>query len=594
MTSANIFALMLDRVRAANAELAAAGMLPAAIDQSRVVVEPPREAAHGDMATNAAMVLAKDAGKKPRELAELIAARLRSDDTIAAVEVAGPGFINMTLKPAAWIEALRAVLRAGPAYGHGYVGQGTSVNVEYVSANPTGPMHVGHCRGAVFGDALANLLAFTGYAVSREYYINDAGAQVDTLARSAYLRYREALGENVGPIPEGLYPGDYLKPVGEALAAEHGRCLKQMREEAWLPIVRAKAIAIMMAEIRQDLAALNVRHDVFFSERSLIDGEKNAVAEIVAELQAKGEVYEGRLPPPKGAVDDDWEEREQTLFRTTEFGDDVDRPLKKSDGSYTYFASDIAYHKSKLDRGFLNMIDVWGADHGGYIRRMKAAVSAVSHRMGELDVKIVQLVRLLRAGEPVKMSKRSGDFVTLREVVDEVGVDAVRFMMLNRKNDAVLDFDLAKVIEQSRDNPVFYVQYGHARGHSIFRNARAEVFSDLPETTEARIAWLLDSALERLSDPTELDLLRRLAIYPRTLEAAAAAHEPHRIAFYLYDLASEFHALWTKGRDLPYLRFIINHDAELTKARLAMVQGVVSVLASGLAVLGVHAPTEMR
>jgi arginyl-tRNA synthetase len=417
------------------------------------------------------------------------------------------------------------------------------------------------------------------------------------LARSAYLRYREALGEDIGPIPEGLYPGDYLKPVGAALAAEFGSALNQMSEERWLPIVRRKAIDMMMAEIRGDLAALNVRHDVFFSERSLIEGDNNAVAATIAGLQAEGKVYEGRLPPPKGrplgAVDEDWEDREQTLFRTTEFGDDVDRPLKKSDGSYTYFASDIAYHKSKLERGFRNMIDVWGADHGGYIRRMKAAVSAVSGGAAALDVKIVQLVKLLRAGEPVKMSKRSGDFVTLREVVDEVGVDAVRFMMLNRKNDAVLDFDLAKVIEQSRDNPVFYVQYGHARGQSIFRNAR-EVIPTLPEADRERRRALSQAMLSRLDDAAELALMRRIALYPRLVEAAAMSHEPHRIAFYLYELASDFHALWTKGKDASYLRFIIQNDPELTTARLALVQGVVTVLASGLALLGVGAPDEMR
>ena len=591
----NVFTLFTEHVRAAVEALAAAGTFPRPPELGRIVVELPRDAAHGDLTTNAAMVLAKDAGLKPRDLAERLAAELGKLAEIAKVEVAGPGFLNITLDPSVWRLALRGAILAGPDFGRSDIGKSEPVNVEYVSANPTGPMHVGHCRGAVFGDALANLLAFTGYAVSREYYINDAGAQVDTLARSAYLRYREALGENVGPIPEGLYPGDYLKPVGEALAAEHGRSLKQMREEAWLPIVRAKAIAIMMAEIRQDLAALNVRHDVFFSERSLIEGETNAVAEIVAELQAKGEVYEGRLPPPKGAVDDDWEEREQTLFRTTQFGDDVDRPLKKSDGSYTYFASDIAYHESKLDRGFRTMIDVWGADHLGYIKRMKAAVSAISHGAAELDVKIVQLVKLFRAGEPVKMSKRSGEFVTLREVVDEVGVDAVRFMMLYRKNDAPLDFDLAKVIEQSRDNPVFYVQYGHARGQSIFRNAR-EVIPHLPGTDRDRRHVLSQAARldDALDDAAELALMRRVAFYPRLVEAAAMSHEPHRIAFYLYELASDFHALWTKGKDTPHLRFIIQNDPELTLARLALVQGVVTVLASGLAVLGVGAPDEMR
>ena len=593
----NVFVTIHGSVAAANAALIADGVLPSGISQSRVVVEPPRDQTHGDMSTNAAMVLAKDAGAKPRNLAEAIAEKLRADPLIAKVEVAGPGFINMTLDPSVWREALRAAVLAGPDFGRSDIGKSEPVNVEYVSANPTGPMHVGHCRGAVFGDALANLLTFAGYAVTREYYINDAGAQVDVLARSAYLRYREALGEDIGPIPEGLYPGDYLKPVGEALAAEYGSALNQMPEERWLPIIRRKAIDMMMAEIRGDLAALNVRHDVFFSERSLIEGDNNAVAATIAGLQAEGKVYEGRLPPPKGrplgAVDEDWEDREQTLFRTTEFGDDVDRPLKKSDGSYTYFASDIAYHKSKLERGFRNMIDVWGADHGGYIRRMKAAVSAVSGGAAALDVKIVQLVKLLRAGEPVKMSKRSGDFVTLREVVDEVGVDAVRFMMLNRKNDAVLDFDLAKVKEQSRDNPVFYVQYGHARGQSIFRNAR-EVIPTLPEADHERRRALSQATLSRLDDAAELALMRRIALYPRLVEAAAMSHEPHRIAFYLYEIASDFHALWTKGKDASYLRFIIQNDPELTTARLALVQGVVTVLASGLALLGVGAPDEMR
>jgi arginyl-tRNA synthetase len=589
----HLFANVLARVHAVCGALAAEGGWPAGIDLSRVVVEPPRDAAHRDMATNAAMVLAKEARAKPRDLAEQIAARLRADDLIASVDVAGPGFINLTLKASAWSDALRTVLREGASYGRSAIGAAEKVNVEYVSANPTGPMHVGHCRGAVFGDALASLLAFAGYDVTREYYINDAGAQVDVLARSAFLRYREALGENVGEIPEGLYPGDYLVPVGQALAAEFGDKLLAMPEGQWLPAVRAKAIAMMMAEIKGDLAALNIQHDVFFSERSLIETGNNRVTETIDYLRSKSDIYEGRLPPPKGGPVEDYEDREQTLFRATAFGDDVDRPLIKSDGSYTYFASDIAYHRDKFERGFANLIDVFGADHGGYIKRMQAAVKAISAGKAALDVKVVQLVRLLRNGEPVKMSKRSGDFVTLREVVDEVGRDAVRFMMLFRKNDAVLDFDLAKVREQSKDNPVFYVQYGHARGHSVFRNAR-EVIPDLPEEAGARAVFLADAAVERLTDPAELDLLRRLALYPRMMEAAATAHEPHRIAFYLYDLASEFHALWTRGRDLPYLRFIITNDAEITKARLAMVQGVVSVLASGLAVLGVHAPDEMR
>ena len=590
MPAENIFAEVLDRVHRANAALIAAGELPAGIDQARVTVEPPRDAAHGDMATNAAMVLAKDAGKKPRELAEKIAEQLRADELIAGVDIAGPGFINLTLKPDAWIGALRAAVRLGVRYGASDIGQEVPINVEYVSANPTGPMHIGHCRGAVFGDALASLLAFTGFKVAREYYVNDAGAQVDVLARSAYLRYREALGEDIGAIPDGLYPGDYLKPVGTALAEEYGDKLRAQVEPQWLPVVRAKAIDMMMAAVRADLAALNIDFDIFFSERSLIHGAADQVAATIDWLRARGEVYEGRLPPPKGAPAEEWEDREQTLFRSTAFGDDVDRALKKSDGSYTYFASDIAYHRTKIERGFRTLIDVWGADHGGYIKRMQAAVKALSEDRVALDVKLIQLVKLLRAGEPVKMSKRAGDFVTLREVVDEVGRDAVRFMMLFRKNDAVLEFDLAKVIEQSRDNPVFYVQYGHARGQSVFRNARA-AFPDLPPD----IASLADTAdLDRLSDPAERALMRRIALYPRVVEGAALAHEPHRIAFYLYDLASEFHALWTLGNASPHLRFIIQDDRQTSLARLVLVQGVVTVLASGLALLGVEAPSEMR
>ncbi len=584
----HLFADMLERVCAATTTV-----LGPNVDSARVVVEPPKDPTHGDMATNAAMVLAKDAGKKPRELAEAIAARLRQDEKVASVGVAGPGFINLTLKPDVWSEELRLAIASGTDYGRSEIGRGQKINVEYVSANPTGPMHVGHGRGAVFGDALANLLAFAGYDVTREYYINDAGAQVDILARSAFLRYREALGEDIGAIPDGLYPGDYLRPVGGVLAAEHGAKLTTMTEDEWLPIVRAKAVATMMDVIRADLAALKVRFDVYFSERSLIQGKRDEVGATIEALRKSGEVYEGRLPPPKGGNLEDWEDREQTLFRSTDFGDDVDRPLRKSDGSYTYFASDIAYHQSKVTRGFLNLIDVWGADHGGYIKRMQAAVKAVSGGKASLDVKLVQLVRLLRAGEPVKMSKRAGEFVTLREVVDEVGSDAVRFDMLYRKNDAVLDFDLAKVIEHSRENPVFYVQYGHARGQSVFRNARAEI-PDLPESAQDRAAELKQAPLERLTDAGELSLLRRIALYPRTVEAAAAAHEPHRIAFYLYELASEFHAQWTRGKDLPHLRFIIQNDRQTTAARLALVEGIVTVLASGLALLGVSAPEEMR
>ena len=603
----HLFAAMLARVRAATAPL-----LGADSDLARVVVEPPRDPAHGDMATNAAMALAKDAGQKPRDLAEKIAERLRADDLVAKVDVAGPGFINLALKPHVWSEELRVVLAAGKDYGRSDLGKGEKINVEYVSANPTGPMHIGHCRGAVFGDALANLLAFAGFAVTREYYINDAGAQVDVLARSVYLRYREALGEDIGPIPEGLYPGDYLREVGGELAADHGFNLTTMPEAEWMPIVRDRAIHAMMADIRNDLMRLRVVPDVFSSERALIEGEegdlffpalaadapeaakaKDQVAETIKDLRARGLVYEGRLPPPKSGNLEDWEDREQTLFRSTDFGDDVDRPLLKSDGSYTYFATDIAYHKSKFDRGFRSLIDVWGADHGGYVKRMQAAVKAVSNGQAALDVKLVQLVRLLRAGEPVKMSKRAGEFVTLREVVEEVGKDAVRFDMLYRKNDAVLDFDLAKVIEASRENPVFYVQYGHARGQSVFRNARAEV-PNLPAAANERAQWLKDAPLARLTDSGEQSILKRIALFPRLVEAAAQAHEPHRVAFYLYELASEFHTQWTRGKDLPHLRFIIQNDPETTLARLALVQGIVTVLASGLALLGVEAPDEMR
>ena len=583
----HLFADMLTRVQAASTAVLGPGA-----EIGRIVVEPPRDPTHGDMATNAAMVLAKDAGKKPRDLAESIAAKLRADEKVASVEVAGPGFINLSLKADVWGEELLLVLEQGENYGRSDVGKGEKVNIEYVSANPTGPMHVGHGRGAVFGDALAKLLLFAGYDVTREYYINDAGAQVDVLARSAFLRYREALGEEIA-VPEGLYPGDYLKPVGGELASEYGARLTALKESEWLPIVRAKAIDMMMNVIRDDLAALNVHFDVFFSERSLIEGKRDEVGATIEGLLKSGEVYEGRLPPPKGGNLEDWEDREQTLFRSTEFGDDVDRPLKKSDGSYTDFASDIAYHRSKVDRGFFNLIDVWGADHGGYIKRMQAAVNAVSAGKAKLDVKLVQLVRLLRAGEPLKMSKRAGEFVTLRGVVDEVGRDAVRFDMLYRKNDAVLDFDLAKVIEHTRENPVFYVQYGHARGMSVFRNARAEM-PDLPTADSALVAYLRKAQLGRLSDVSEVSLLRRIALYPRVVEASAVAHEPHRIAFYLYELASEFHALWTRGKDLPHLRFIIQNDRETTKARLALVKGIVTVLASGLALLGVSAPAEMR
>ena len=594
----NLFNYFLDEVKVRVERLVGAGALPAGLDFGRIAVEPTRDPAHGDISTNAAMVLAKPAGKNPRELAELVADALREHPAVTSADVAGPGFVNLRLGDDFWHARLAEIVRVGPAYGDSTMGGGEKVNVEYVSANPTGPLHVGHARGAVVGDVLATLLEKTGYAVCREYYINDGGAQVDVLARSTYLRYREALGEDIGAIPQGLYPGDYLKPVGADLAARYGASLRDKPEAEWLPLVRDRAIDMMMADIRDDLLSLNVVHDVFFSERSLIEGPRDQVGETIAALRRAGDVYEGRLPPPKGAPMEDWEDREQTLFRATAFGDDVDRPLMKSDGSYTYFASDIAYHKNKVDRGFASMIDVWGADHGGYIRRVQAAVNAVraitNAAIADLDVKIVQLVKVLRGGEPVKMSKRAGEFVTLRDVVDEVGKDAVRFMMLFRKNDAALDFDLAKVIEQSRDNPVFYVQYGHARGRSVFRNAR-EVVSELPSEPAAARAFLIANApLERLEDSGELALMRRLALYPRLLEAAAIAHEPHRIAFYLYDLASDFHTQWNRGNDASYLRFIIQNDPEMTMARLALVEGVVSVLASGLRLLGVEAPEEMR
>jgi arginyl-tRNA synthetase len=596
ISSDEIFTVVRDELAKAISALKESGELSLDVDPSLALVARPRDPSHGDFASNVALVLAKDAKKKPRELAEAIARGLRGSRLIEKVDVAGPGFINLSLRRDSWLPSLLKAVDLGPRYGESNAGNGELVNVEYVSANPTGPMHVGHGRGAVFGDALASVLSFVGYKVTREYYINDAGAQVDVLARSVYLRYREALGENIGVIPEGLYPGDYLKPVGALLAKNFGDVLKHQPESEWLPVVRLVAVQAMMISIREDLAALGISQDRFFSEGSLIYQEElgensiDSVAATIDWLREKGYVYDGRLPPPKGAPIEDWEDREQTLFRSTEFGDDVDRPLKKSDGSYTYFASDIAYHANKIGRGFRILIDVWGADHAGYIKRMRAAVKALSEGKADLDVKVIQLVKLLRAGVPVKMSKRAGEFVTLREVVDEVGRDAVRFMMLFRKNDAVLDFDLVKVIEQSRDNPVFYVQYGHARGQSIFRNARA-AFPDLPEN----IAELAGSAdLGLLSDPAEVALLQRIAHYPRRVHTAAIAHEPHRIAFYLYELASEFHALWTLGNTKPHLRFIIQNDRQTTVARLVLVQGVVTVLSSGLALLGVEAPNEMR
>jgi len=559
------------------------------LDFGRVSVEPPRDQSHGDVATNAAMVLAKPLGLNPRALADLIVAELKNDPEVADVSVAGPGFINVRLSVPYWQKLLAAVVTAGTDYGRGALGAGRKVNVEYVSANPTGPMHVGHCRGAVVGDALANLLAFAGYDVTKEYYINDAGSQIDVLARSAFLRYREALGETIGEIPSGLYPGDYLVPVGEALAEEFGTTLRAMPEYQWMPIVKEKTITAMMAMIREDLAALNVTHDVFFSERSLHAGNGAPIRTAINDLTFKGHVYKGVLPPPKGQVPEDWEDREQTLFRSTEVGDDIDRPLIKSDGSYTYFAADVAYFKDKFDRGFDEMIYVLGADHGGYVKRLEAVARAVSEGKAKLTVLLCQLVKLYRNGEPVKMSKRSGDFVTLRDVVDEVGRDPVRFMMLYRKNSEPLDFDFAKVTEQSKDNPVFYVQYAHARCMSVFRQA-AEAFPGL-DVAALDLAGAIDG---NIADPSELQLLAKLAEYPRVIEAAALAQEPHRIAFYLYDLASAFHAHWNKGKEQPELRFVNDKNRELSIARLGLVHAVASVLKSGLSITGTAAPDEMR
>jgi len=584
-----VFAGFHGRVLAAVQQLKHDGVVPLEASVEGITLEPPKDPSHGDLATNAAMVLAKAAGQPPRVLAERLAPLIAVDTHIDKVEIAGPGFINLTLSFAFWPSVLRMVLEQGASYGRSAIGKGEAVNVEYVSTNPTGPIHVGHCRGAVFGDALANLLDFAGFAVTREYYVNDAGAQVDALARSAFLRYREALGEKIGEIPEGLYPGDYLKPVGEKLADQHGKELLAMKESEWLPIVRAAALQAMLAMIEDDLAALGIRHDVFFSERSLSEGPRDEVAETIADLKARDLIYKGRLPPPKGKVDEDWEDREQLLFRSTAFGDDIDRPLVKSDGSYAYFAGDIAYHRDKFRRGFKNMIDVFGADHSGHVKRMKAAVAALTDGEAELDIKICQLVRLFRAGEPVKMSKRAGTFVTLREVVDEVGAGPVRFMMLYRKNDAPLDFDFAKVTEQSRDNPVFYVQYAHARASSVLRNVR-EAFPDL-DPEEGSLAV---SDLGRLTDEAEVALIRRIAQFPRLVESAATAHEPHRIGFYLYDLAGDFHGLWNRGKDLPQLRFIYESDRELTRARIALVAATKRVLASGLGILGVHAMHELH
>ncbi len=558
-----------------------AGELPPGLDLGAPTVTPPRDPAHGDVATNAALALARPAGRKPRDIAEPLARRLTRHDEVASAEVAGPGFINLRLAPAFWQGHLAALLAAGPAYGDSQLGGGESVNVEYVSANPTGPLHVGHARGAVFGDALAALLEKAGFRVTREYYINDAGAQVEALARSLHLRYRQALGQEIGDFPAGLYPGEYLIEVGRALAERDGERWLTAPESEWLEPLRDFAGAAMMDMVQDDLAALGISQDVFSSERALVEGGK--VNSTLAQLEARDLIYQGVLDPPKGKKPDDWEPRPQTLFRATSFGDDVDRPLAKSDGSWTYFATDMAYHRDKVERGFASLIDVWGADHGGYVKRMKAAVSALSQGRVELDVKLCQMVKLSRGGEPVKMSKRTGSFVTLRDVVDEVGRDVVRFIMLTRRNDAPLEFDFTAVTEQSRDNPVFYVQYAHARACSVLRQAPAAFAQPLPQ-----------AKLSFLTHEDELALIKLLAGWPQLVESAAAAHEPHRVAFFLHDVAAAFHQLWNRGKGENDLRFIIAEDAALTVARLALVRGVAAVIASGLAIMGVTPVEEMR
>ena len=579
----NPYRHFIGEIVAALQAMQAAGELPEKLDFSAITAEPPRDAAHGDIATNAAMVLAKVAAKKPREIADALLPRLKANADVTDGSVAGPGFINLKIADGFWRERLRDCLKAGIAYGDSTMGQGTKVNVEYVSANPTGPLHVAHARGAVVGDALANLLAKAGYGVTKEYYINDAGAQVDKLGQSTYLRYLEALGDKIESIPEGLYPGEYLKDVGAAIAKRDGTRWVGKPEADWLPKMRAFAISMLMAEIKADLETLGVDIDVYSSERALV--ESGAVDRAFQDLSSQDLIYQGRLEPPKGQKPDDWEDREQTLFRATRFGDEVDRPLKKSDGSWTYFANDIAYHHDKYRRGFADMIDVWGADHGGYVKRMKAAVSAITDRKGELDVKLCQLVRVMRNGELVRMSKRAGTFVTLRDLLDEVGPDVVRFTMLTRKNDAPFDFDLVKATDQSRDNPVWYVQYCHARTRSVLRQASAAGIA---------VEGLDSISLDRLGDAGELALIRLIAQWPRQVEAAASAHEPHRIAFYLYDLAAAFHAHWNRGREEPGLRFVVEGDPELTRARLALVQGIGFVIASGLKVFGVTPVEEMR
>ena len=579
----NLFADIRALVVDALTTMANEGVLPAGLDLSNVAVEPPRDPSHGDMATNAAMVLAKPAGLKPRDIAEALALKLAQDPRVVSAEVAGPGFLNLRLDPAIWADVARAALTQGKDFGRASLGKGLKVNVEFVSANPTGPMHVGHTRGAVFGDALAALLDFAGYDVTREYYINDGGGQVDVLARSAFERYREALGQEP-ELREGLYPGDYLIPVGEALKAKYGDSLLDQPEEVWLEDIRLFATEAMMEMIRGDLASLGVKMDVFSSEKALYGTGKIEAA--LASLKAQGLIYEGVLEAPKGKLPEDWEEREQTLFRSTQFGDDVDRPVQKSDGAWTYFAPDIAYHFDKVERGFDQLIDVFGADHGGYVKRMKAAVSALSGGRVPLDVKLIQLVKLFKNGEPFKMSKRAGTFVTLRDVVEQAGADVTRFHMLTRKNDAPLDFDFAKVLEQSKDNPVFYVQYAHARVCSVLRKA-VEAGIDVSD------AALLAADLQGNQHEAELKLARQIAEWPRLVEIAARANEPHRIAFFLYELASDLHSLWNRGNDDVSLRFL-QDDPATSQAKIGLARAATVVISAGLAILGVKPAEEMR
>lgn len=564
-----------------------AGALPAGLDLSRLTVEPPREAAHGDMSTNAAMVLAKAAGKNPKDLGETLAGKIRALDGVTEVSVAGPGFVNFRLEPQQWLKVLPVILASGAAFGDSKMGAGKRINIEYVSANPTGPLTAGHARGSVVGDALATLLEKAGYDVTREYYINDAGAQVEKLARSTYLRYQEALGMGEPEIPPGLYPGEYLKDVGAALAKRDGDKWVGRDESEWLPACRQIALDVLMAEIKKDLSDMGIHQDVFSLETAIVGA--GAVETAFKVLEDQGLVYTGVLEPPKGKAPDDWEERPQTLFKSTQFGDDVDRPLKKSDGSWTYFANDIAYHYDKYLRCGGDLIDILGADHGGYVKRIQAAVRALTGGKAEVDVKLCQMVKMMNNGEPVRMSKRAGNFVTLRDVIDQVGGDVLRFIMLTRKNDQALEFDFAKVMEQSKDNPVFYVQYAHARCHSVMRNAR-EMFPGI-DMSESSLAG---ADMSRVSSPDELELIRLMASWPRFVEAAAEAHEAHRIAFYLHDLASAFHTFWNKGREDNTLRFLHENDKALSLARLALVKSVATVIASGLAVMGVKPVEEMH